>query len=93
MEDFYSGGVDGTSKNFPGTINNPKSLHIPSSTFIMQVKVGSNTNWGYKIIISPITQYSVASELRDAQFPISEIVDTGISINSLKVADFTSITE
>eukprot|EP01042_Synura_sphagnicola_P001742 gene1742-2043_t len=50
-EDKYSGGFQGSDKNFPGTGGRP-ALTIPAGRFVVHFHSdGSNTDWGYKITV------------------------------------------
>ena len=50
-DDKYSGGYQGSNKNFPGTGGRP-ALTIPAGRFVVHFHSdGSNSDWGYKITV------------------------------------------
>jgi len=52
----YSGGYQGSSKNFPGTGGRP-TLTIPAGRFVAYFHSdGSNTDWGYEITVNKSTE-------------------------------------
>ena len=58
-EEKYSGGHDGSSKNFPG-VGGVSALVIPASRFVVHFHSdGSNNEWGYKITITATSASSV----------------------------------
>jgi len=59
-EDKFSGGDDGSDKNFPGTGGRP-ALTIPAGRFVVHFHSDeSNTDWGYKITVTTCTDPSAS---------------------------------
>lgn len=76
-EDKYSGGRGGSTKNFPGFESRPP-LTIPAGRFVVHFHSdGSNTDWGYKITVTPkVEPIDVPPLLLESSHPYVDNMNT-----------------